>query len=48
MHYFQPRSSEESQVTSPQIDQNGNITHWPKGFFDQYEMDINYFAGWGD
>lgn len=48
MHYFQPRSSEESQVTSPQIDQSGNITHWPKGFFDQYEMDINYFAGWGE
>lgn len=48
IHYFQPRSYDTSQVSSPQIDATGNITHWPKGFFDQYEMDINYFAGWGE
>lgn len=48
IHYFQPRELEGSQVSSPQIDSEGNISYWPKGFFDQYEMDMNYFAGWGE
>jgi len=48
IHYFQPRDIEGSQVASPQIDVEGNISYWPKGFFDQYEMDMNYFAGWGE
>lgn len=48
IHYFQPRGIEGSQVASPQIDVEGNISYWPKGFFDQYEVDMNYFAGWGE
>ncbi|MBL4284652.1 AAA family ATPase [Vibrio fluvialis] len=48
IHYFQPRDIEGSQVASPQIDVEGNISYWPKGFFDQYEVDMNYFAGWGE
>lgn len=48
IHYFQPRDIEGSQVASPQIDAEGNISYWPKGFFDQYEVDMNYFAGWGE
>jgi Uncharacterized conserved protein len=48
LHFFSPRGSEQSQVISPQIDSTGNIDYWPDGFFDQFDKDTNYFAGWGD
>lgn len=46
IHFFLPRKLELSQVTSPQIDANGNLDSWPEGFFDQFDKDTNYFAGW--
>ena len=48
IHFFRPRAEGESQVISPQIDQSGSIDDWPEGFFDQFDKDMNYFAGWGD
>lgn len=48
IHFFRPRAEGESQVISPQIDESGNIDDWPDGFFDQFDKDMNYFAGWGD
>ena len=30
------------------LDAAGNIDVWPEGFFDQFDKDMNYFAGWGD
>lgn len=48
LHFFRPRAEGESQVISPQIDESGNIDDWPEGFFDQFDKDMNYFAGWGD
>jgi predicted ATPase len=48
IHFFRPRSSEYSQVYSPMIDQSGNIDSWSDGFFDQFDKDMNYFAGWGE
>ena len=48
IHFFRPRAEGESQVISPQIDQSGGIDDWPEGFFDQFDKDMNYFAGWGD
>lgn len=48
IHFFKPRSGEETQVFSPILDGSGNIDHWPEGFFDQFDKDVNYFAGWGD
>ncbi|WP_081043434.1 AAA family ATPase [Aeromonas veronii] len=47
LHYFQKRNTSEPQVISPIISIDGSIDTWPIGFFDQYEIDINYFAGWG-
>lgn len=47
LHFFNPRGGETAQVTSPTIGPDGNIDHWPKGFFDQFDKDLNYFAGWG-
>ena len=50
LHFFRPRGedpmSEKPQVESPAIDADGNIDSWPEGFFDQFDKDMNYFAGW--
>jgi predicted ATPase len=48
IHFFRPRSKDTPQVISPQLDKLGNIDTWPDGFFDQFDKDMNYFAGWGN
>ena len=47
IHFFRPRSEERAQVLSPTLDDSGNIDDWPEGFFDQFDKDASYFAGWG-
>jgi predicted ATPase len=46
LHFFKPRSNNNVQVITPIIDSLGNIDSWPEGFFDQFDKDMNYFAGW--
>lgn len=50
LHFFRPRQEAEregiAQVQSPVIDGDGNIDDWPEGFFDQFDKDMNYLAGW--
>ena len=50
LHFFRPRDAEEpdgvAQVLSPTLDGNGNVDRWPDGFFDQFDKDMDYFAGW--
>ena len=50
LHFFRPRQEAEgdgvAQVQSPHLDSEGNIDDWPDGFFDQFDKDMNYFAGW--
>lgn len=48
MHFFRPRTPDTAQVVSPNLDSSGNIDVWPEGFFDQFDKDMNYFAGWGN
>ena len=48
IHFLQDRFTHKSQVLSPIIDSAGNIDAWPEGFFDQFDKDLNYFAGWGE
>ncbi|QDT21416.1 AAA family ATPase [Gimesia chilikensis] len=48
LHFFNSRKDGQQQFTSPTIDASGNIDQWPSGFFDQYDKDLNYFAGWGE
>lgn len=48
IHFFRPRSEDRPQVLSPMLDDSGNIDSWPEGFFDQFDKDTNYFAGWAD
>lgn len=51
LHFFLPRQEcvqkGIAQVQSPVMDSDGNIDTWPEGFFDQFDKDMNYFAGWG-
>ncbi|MEE9394283.1 MAG: DUF3696 domain-containing protein [Planctomycetota bacterium] len=46
LHFFRDRTLGGDQVVSPLIDNEGNIDHWPDGFFDQFDKDMNHFAGW--
>ena len=50
LHFFRPRLEDGAQhgpqVQSPMLDADGNIDSWPDGFFDQFDLDMNYFAGW--
>lgn len=48
LHFFKPRSEDSAQVETPQMDHLGNVDNWPDGFFDQFDKDANYFAGWGE
>jgi predicted ATPase len=52
LYFFNPRYHAEqrqtAQIISPAIDRHGNIDTWPDGFFDQFDKDANYFAGWGE
>jgi predicted ATPase len=46
LHFFRPRNGDLDQVVSPTLDRDGNIDMWPDGFFDQFDKDMNHFAGW--
>ena len=50
LHFFRPRREDRvddgPQVQSPVLDARGNIDIWPEGFFDQFDRDMNDFAGW--
>lgn len=51
LHFFRPRNEhdpEAAQIISPQLDAAGNVDVWPDGFFDQFDKDMNHFAGWED
>ena len=39
IHYFE-RPEGETVVTSPQIDEDGRLSTWPAGFFDQHEENL--------
>ena len=50
LHFFSPRREDptagEPQVQSPILGADGNLDTWPEGFFDQFDKDMNDFAGW--
>ncbi len=45
IHYFNPRDT-EAQVVSPGIRADGSLGHWPAGFFDQIEKDLDQLTVW--
>jgi len=36
------------QVASPIMDNFGNLSEWPRGFFDQFDKDLEIITGWGE
>lgn len=48
IHFFRDRELDGDQVINPVIDADGNLDAWPDGFFDQFDKDMNHFAGWGE
>ena len=38
-HYFE-RSGNRTTVSSPKIDADGRLSHWPSGFFDQHDANL--------
>ena len=48
IHFFRARTPDAPQVLTPVMDETGNIDVWPDGFFDQFDRDVEYFAGWGE
>jgi len=38
-HYFE-RDTHGTVVTSPEVDRDGRLSHWPSGFFDQHEENL--------
>jgi predicted ATPase len=49
IYFFrQVESSEQAKVTSIEIDGKGNLTDWPKGFFDQLDDDFEALTDWED
>ena len=50
LHFFRSRRYDKEgalpQVESVALDGEGNIDSWPEGFFDQFDRDMTYFAGW--
>ena len=43
LHFF---GAESGRVTSLDIDNNGAVSDWPEGFFDQAERDLAMLSGW--
>lgn len=39
VHYFE-RPEGRTVVSSPRLDANGRLSHWPEGFFDQHEENL--------
>lgn len=48
IHFFIPKdeNSNAPQVTSPVLDADGVIDHWPNGFFDQFDKDTAALINW--
>ena len=50
LYFFRPRSNQtdnKAQVQRIVLNNEGRLDDWPDGFFDQFDKDMNYFAGWG-
>ena len=39
-HYFERQGDGRVEVSSPTVDADGRLSHWPAGFFDQHEDNL--------
>ena len=45
IHFFK-RLDQAPSVTTLAVDENGAVSDWPEGFFDQTERDLATLSGW--
>ena len=48
LYFFKQTMSGRPDVFAPTLGDDGSIDEWPEGFFDQFDKDIDFFAGWGE
>lgn len=49
LYFFNSSSKKEvPQVISPSMDNSGNLSEWPRGFFDQFDKDLETITEWGE
>ena len=41
LHFFSRRQTGEISVESPVVEENGRLSRWPDGFFDQWDRDLD-------
>lgn len=49
IHFFTTKThsdQKETFIRSPIVDQKGNLSEWPDGFFDQSDKDLAKLCGW--
>lgn len=46
IHFFSTPSTDGPQIITPRINSEGDIDHWPEGFFDQIDKDMEFLSGW--
>lgn len=44
VHFFRPEAEQGSFVETLEIEQTGNVSSWPQGFFDQAQRDLAQLA----
>ena len=44
--HFVGQGGVAGRVTTLAVDQNGAVSDWPEGFFDQAENDLAILSGW--
>lgn len=48
IYFLKSRNGSDEQAISINLNENGDLDYWPDGFFDQFDKDMDYFAGWGE
>lgn len=48
IHFFKSRIEAGDQVISLHVSPDGTLDDWPKDFFDQFDKDMNFLAGWNE
>ena len=47
IYFFKDMSSTgEPDIERLSLDEAGNVSHWPEGFFDQHDKDLDTLLGW--
>lgn len=47
IHFFrQEETDKQPKLISIEVDQRGNLSEWPQGFFDQLDEDFAYLTDW--